>query len=228
MTKHNENLDSLQQRINYFFKDISILKTALTHKSYSAEHPNELHNESLEFLGDAVLYLVISTELFKRLHPQKDEGSMTKIRSSLINRETLAKKAKNITLGEHIRLGKGEEKSLGKEKDKILSNCFEAVIASIYLDGGIENAEKFIKNQFEEELNNLNLPKDDYKSIIQEYFQKNFKKQPKYLVEEINQNGTCYKAKLMVDGHTISYGYGKSKKLAKREAAKNAVEVLIK
>lgn len=222
------NLESLQRKINYFFKDICILKAALTHKSYSAEHPNELHNESLEFLGDAVLSLVISTELYRRLHQQRDEGSMTKIRSSLINRETLAKKAKKITLGEYIRLGKGEEKSLGKEKDKILANCFEAIIASIYLDGGMENAEKFIKVQFEEELNNLHIPKDDYKSIIQEYFQKHFKKQPKYLVEEINHNGIYYKARLIIDGQTISFGYGKSKKLAKKDAAKKAVEVLLK
>lgn len=219
----------LQKIIKYTFINPDILKVALTHKSFSSENSGEMHNEHLEFLGDSALNLIISTEIYKRLCNDSNEGLMTKIRSALVNRSTLAKKALEIQLGNFIRLGKGEENTNGRSKEKILANAFEALIGAIYIDGGLENTKNFVMDIFSEELNNLSkIPYDDYKSIIQEYFQAKFNKKPVYKVEEINHKDFHFKAILCIDDKDISIGYGKNKKNAQKNAAKKAVEVLIK
>lgn len=213
---------------NYTFKNSSLLKKAITHRSYlTNDMPREESNERLEFLGDAVLELVVCEEFFK-IFPDKDEGDLTKLKSLFVNREALAKKARKMNLNQYLLLGEGEEQSGGRNRETILSDALEAVIGAIYIDGGLENAKKFVKKFIIDDVQkfyNKPIPVN-YKSMLLEYIQDTTKTIPKY--EIINEVGPDHKkiftVKVLVDNKSYGIGKGRSKKKAEQNAAYAAVK----
>lgn len=220
----------LQADFGIVFKDSSLLETAFTHTSYANEHRllNISHNERLEFLGDAVLQLLISRYLFAKF-PKKPEGDLSKMRSMIVREESLAGFSKDCGFESFIKLGKGEEKSGGRDRETILGDLFEAFLGALDLDQGISAVEKF--------LNQVMIPKveagdyervKDYKTALQEKLQANGPVQISYRV--INETGPAHNKKFEVvvsaDGQDLSQGQGKSKKLAEQAAAKTALDQL--
>ncbi|WP_277423771.1 ribonuclease III [Streptococcus tangpeifui] len=220
----------LQEDFGIVFKDSSLLETAFTHTSYANEHRllNISHNERLEFLGDAVLQLLISRYLFAKF-PKKPEGDLSKMRSMIVREESLAGFSKDCGFESFIKLGKGEEKSGGRDRETILGDLFEAFLGALDLDQGIGVVEKF--------LNQVMIPKveagdyervKDYKTALQEKLQVNGPVQISYRV--INETGPAHNKKFEVvvsaDGQDLSQGQGKSKKLAEQAAAKTALDQL--
>lgn len=175
--------NDIEERIFYTFHKKNLLREALTHKSYSNENKLLYSNERLEFLGDAVLNLIISAYLISRF-PDSHEGDLSKLRAMIVNEDTLSRIAKGINLGKDLLLGKGEDLTGGREKPSLLSDTIEALIAAIYLDSGIDNASSFVKRFFEEEIKNY-ISKGlsyDFKTDLQEYCQGHFGALPKYHV----------------------------------------------
>ena len=169
-----ESIDRFEQIIGYSFKDKSLLEQALSHSSYANEKKNAGgSNERLEFLGDSVLSIVVSDYLYKHF-TQVAEGELTKLRASLVCEKSLHVFAQQIHLGDFLRLGKGEENTGGRERPSILADAFEAVIAAIYLDGGMEPASKHILRFMPEDIEHGKKPVySDYKTVLQEIVQKN-------------------------------------------------------
>ena len=170
-----EALDPFEQRLGHTFADREILRRALTHKSYSHEAKHEAirDNETFEFLGDSVLGFVIGDLLFRRF-PTLDEGALSKMKAYLVSAHSLAAKAREYGMGDVILLGVGEEKSGGRKKDSLLANLYEATIAAVYLDGGIDAARLLIERSFDGDLTSLNeddLLFHDYKTALQELAQ---------------------------------------------------------
>ena len=168
-------MKSFEGKIGYIFKDKSLLSLALTHTSYANEAKrNKNHNERLEFLGDSVLSIIVSEYLYANFK-NMPEGELSKTRASLVCEKSLAGFAREIDLGEYLLLGKGEAANGGKERDSILSDAFEAVIAAMFLDGGIEVARKFVLNFISKNMdkNNVSSPFVDYKTLLQEIIQQN-------------------------------------------------------
>lgn len=226
-----EHLSRLEQVLGYTFWNLERLKRSLTHKSYSNELRLEdlQHNERLEFLGDAVLELVISDLLIKHF-PKSREGLMSKIRASLVNEEALAKRARQIELGKYLFLGKGEEQGEGREKNSLLSDAFEALLGAIYLDSNLQITYKIIKRLFLEELL-LASTEDisrDFKTKLQEEAQNRFRVAPEYrLIDEIGpDHDKIFEIHLFINERKISEGRGKSKKQAEQKAAEQALEKL--
>ncbi len=225
------NLFKLEEFIDYKFKNRNLLKEALTHRSYLNEEPSWglPHNERLEFLGDAVLELVTTEELYNR-YPDYTEGQLTPIRSALVNYIMMAEVAKEIKLDEHILLSRGEARDNGRAREVILANAMEAVIGAIYLDGGYETAKKFIKTAVMahlEEVMRKGLYKDA-KSLLQEKIQEQMKVTPTYKV--LSETGPDH-AKIFEIGvyfgeKLIARGEGMSKQDGEVEAAKAALEQL--
>lgn len=213
--------------LGYTFKNKNLLKLALTHSSYSNEN-HCMCNERLEFLGDSVLGVIVSSYLFNKL-PKVNEGELSKIRASLVCEQSLAEFAKNIKLGGALYLGKGEEATGGRERASLLSDAFEAVLAAIYLDGGIEEAQKWLLKQMKEALKLAVEGKTyhDYKTILQEKMQKDGKSVSYRVTSETGpDHHKDFKVELL-DGNTvISRGEGLSKKDAEQNAAKKALEGL--
>ena len=211
--------------IEYTFNDASLLNTALTHRSSASDN-----NERLEFLGDSVLGLVISTELYKRF-PEIDEGVLSRLRASLVKGETLAELAKEIHLGEYIQLGGGELKSGGFRRASILADAFEAVIGAIYLDGGIQAATTFILSKYQARLNNVNPAEasKDPKTRLQEYLQARSLPLPVYTVISIegesHQQTFTVKGQVEVIEHEIK-GSGKSRRIAEQQVAQKILGLL--
>ena len=164
----NKKINDFENVIGYCFKDKNLIKTALTHTTYANEHlhSNIMHNEKLEFLGDAVLELV-SSEILYRSYTDLEEGDLTKLRASLVCEPTLAMDAKTINLGDYLLLGKGEDKTGGRERDSIISDALEAVIGAVYLDGGLDEAYKFIAKYIMNDIENKKLFSDS-KTLLQE------------------------------------------------------------
>lgn len=220
----------LEKKLRYAFADKSLLDTALRHSSYVNEQ-NDLEladNERLEFLGDAVLNLVVGHMLME-FFPDLNEGDLSRMRASLVNESQLAKIAGSMDLGSYICLGKGEMQSNGQNKKSILSDTFEAVIAALYLDGGFEETFEIIKPYFAPLLQTMTGPSKfhDCKSQLQELVQMKFKIMPQYKV--INEMGPdhdkTFKVRMKV--HDIATeGIGKSKKAAEQNAAKKGLEIL--
>ena len=214
--------NQFEQQIGYVFNDAALLATALTHTSYANEARNGVeNNERLEFLGDSVLSFVVSGELFR--HGKLPEGELTRSRAALVREEALASFAKSINLGRELRLGKGEEASGGRERNSILADAFEAVIAAIYLDGGVEAAQRFILRF----ISSAELKTGtDYKTQLQEFIQQ----QPGAFVEYVvvAESGPDHQKRFTVDarvkGETIGNGSGSSKKQAEQAAARQALE----
>ncbi len=223
-------MDELEKRIGFSFKNKKILKEALTHRSYINENPNwdVPHNERLEFLGDAVLELVVSNDLFSRF-PDYPEGQLTSIRAALVNYQIIARVAKGINLENFIWLSKGEAKDVGRAREVILANGFEALIGAVYLDAGY-NATKRIIDEIVispnlDEILELGLYKDP-KSRLQEVIQENLKITPVYqIIEEWGpDHKKIFKSGVYFDKELIAEGEGYSKQEAEVEAARNALE----
>ena len=215
-----EDLDKLMDALGYHFKDVSLLKHALTHPSYSNENgePKEASNQRLEFLGDAVLELISSVFLFHR-EPVIQEGVMTKIRAALVCEPTLAGAARKVNLSDYIILGKGEARERINERDSVLSDAFESVIGAMYLDGGLEPAQKFVTEMVLSDIENAGLYRDA-KTVLQEYVSQN-KLDLNY--EVIDESGPChdrfYRVAANINNEQYGIGEGSSKKKGEQEAA---------
>jgi len=223
------SLSLLEEKINYKFKNKDLLREALTHKSYINEKPSwDLpHNERLEFLGDAVLELVTTEELFKR-YPDFPEGKLTPIRSALVNYQMLAEVGKDIGLEKYIFMSRGESKDRGRARDVILANAMEAVIGSLYLDGHYKPVKDFINKFVMCKLENVmkNELYKDSKSLLQEIIQEKLRLTPTYKV--LSESGPDHKKKFVIGVYfgdkIIAKGTGFSKQEAEVDAAKSALE----
>lgn len=221
-------LEELEEKIGYKFKKRELLRRAMTHSSYSGGK-NHGSNERLEFLGDSVLQVTVSQYLFTNM-TSVPEGGLTKLRASIVCENSLYEFAKRIQLGKYIFLGKGEEMTGGRERRSILADAFEAMIAAVYLDGGIDSAMQMIM-RFVPSLDALKSGKvklGDYKTILQEIIQKNPEEKISYEVEETagKQNRKVFFANVLLNGQTIGSGSGFSKKEAEQEAAKEAIMLM--
>jgi len=223
-----DDLSSFEERIGHRFTRRDLLTRALTHKSYSHEAKQEdvRDNETFEFLGDSVLGFVIGDLLFHRF-PEEDEGALSKIKAYLVSATSLASKARAYGMGEVIYLGVGEEKSGGRKKDSLLANLFEAMIAAIYLDGGIEPARALIERSFHDDIDRVDaddLLFHDYKTALQELAQGKGLPLPEYSV--IDEVGPDHDKRFVVEvkvGSLSRRGEGSSKKEAQQQAAKHAL-----
>ena len=224
------DLSELQQKLCYEFKNTDYLVESLRHSSFVNENL-ELDiqdNERLEFLGDAVLNLVVGHMLMHR-YPDVKEGDLSKMRANLVNESQLASIAQEMDLGSHLQLGKGEIQTKGWEKPSILANTFEAVVAAVYLDGGYNAAFKFIHGHFSFLLDSIVMStvNYDYKSQVQELVQMKQQKMPVYSVvhESGPDHDKTFRVRLKV-GETQAEGEGKSKKAAEQDAARKGLELL--
>jgi ribonuclease-3 len=211
----------LQTRIDCEFHDPALLELALSHRSYCAEHSAVESNERLEFLGDAVLGLVVTDYMYRR-YPLLPEGELAKIRASVVNAEVLAEVAAAIDLGPALLLGKGEDASGGRAKISILSDALEAVIAAVYLDGGWETAQRVVLALLETRIDEgAEGPGDrDYKSLLQELAARRFDRLPRYQVrDEGPDHAKQFFATVLVGGVARGAGEGRSKKHAEQAAA---------
>ncbi len=218
----------LEDKIGYSFQNKKILQRALTHSSYSNESKDKPEcNERMEFLGDAVLSLVVSDHIFRRFH--LDEGDLTKIRASIVCEKSLFKFANEINLGEELLLGKGEEQMGGRTRPSVVSDAFEALIAAIYLDGGLEPASKFILRFATEELEETRKHAFvDYKTMLQEIIQKNPEEKVTYVLtkEEGPDHDKHFEVEVHLNSNVIGRGAARSKKGAEQLAAKEALELM--
>lgn len=227
------DLAVLQKRLSYSFKAPERLRQAVTHKSYLNESKDKTvaDNERFEFLGDAVLDLIISEALIDRF-PRAPEGDLSKMKARVVSEGTLARIAKEIGLGRYLYLGKGEERTLGREKSSLLADATEAVIAAIYLDGGLPAAREVVMREFEPFLQDLIRPEVtvDYKTELQELCQKEFESLPAYQV--IRESGPDHQKRFEVELRIRNASYavaeGKSKKEAEQRAAQIALDRLRK
>ena len=228
------DLSALEKKISVSFKNKDLLKEALTHRSYLNENPSwgVLHNERLEFLGDAVLELAVTENLFKRF-PDYAEGQMTSVRAALVNYQNMAKVARDIDLEKYILMSRGEAKDIGRAREVILANAMEALIGAIYLDRGYEDSKKFI-DYFVVEMNLDQIIKNhlyrDPKSQLQEIVQEKLRVTPSYqILEEWGpDHKKIFKSGVLFGDKLIAEGEGYSKQEAEVEAAKNAIRVLSK
>ncbi|MCD6259350.1 MAG: ribonuclease III [Helicobacteraceae bacterium] len=220
-----KDLESLQKTLGYEFQDKKLLIEALTHKSYKQPYDNE----RLEFLGDAVLDLVVGEYLFRKFR-KSDEGKLSKIRASLVNEDGFDKLARSIHLGDYIYLSNAEENNGGREKPSLLSNAFEAVMGAIYLEAGLKKVEEIAIDLIEKNHADISLDSlfRDFKTTLQELTQARFGITPEYKV--ISSRGPDHKKEfelaVVIEDKEYARAIGKSKKIAQQEAAKLAVEML--
>ena len=219
----------LEKRLGYKFNNIEFLKTALTHSSYANEAKGTVKcNERLEFLGDAVLSIIVSDYIFKNC-PHLPEGDLTKLRASLVCEKSLCRYSRALKVGECLMLSRGEQHCGGADRPSILADAFEAIIAAIYLDGGIENARKFVLRFVIPDIENPR-PKTfkDYKTCLQEIIQQNPEEHLEYIL--IGESGPDHNKHFVVEVHlnsnVIGKGGGKSKKEAEQQAAREALELM--
>ncbi|NIM03634.1 ribonuclease III [bacterium] len=215
------NLKNLEKKLKINFKNKKLLQQALTHKSYAHMSGIKEDNERLEFLGDSVLNLVVSEYLYHR-YPTYDEGKLTKVKSSLVNRKSLLLWAKKLSLGDYLLVSEEEEAAGGRQRASLLSNALEAIIGAIYQDQDWEKAKKFIMGQ----ISTLKgIRKVDYKSRLQELIQKRYRILPEYRVK--TESGPAHKKffeiEVKVKSRIFGRGAGWNKKTAEQEAAKKAL-----
>ena len=234
MTKdRKKELKRLQKRISYSFKKLSLLNQAFTHKSYANENQEQecKDNERLEFLGDAVIDLIIGHLLMDDF-PQHHEGDLTKLRSAIVNEKRFADLARKLNLGEFLLLSKGEDATGGRDKNSILADTYEALIAAIYLDGGFKRVFKALKKHFADILSAANqgsLYFRDFKSELQEYTQSVFKTTPKYVLVRKSgpDHNKTFEVNITFKNKVWGKGIGKSKKDASQKAAQKALGKLL-
>ncbi len=228
------NNGEFEKVIDYTFKNKALLDKALTHSSFCREHAVETrdNNERLEFLGDAFFDAIISVELYKRLE-KVDEGKLTKTRALIVCEKSLATVAQKLRIGEYLNMGKGEEHSGGRHRESIMADAVEAVIGAIYLDGGYDEAARFVSREFESTVVDALAGKlfTDYKTQVQEALQKRGQKTSiSYHLdrEEGPDHDKTFYVHLVCNGKTLGNGSGKSKKEAEQNAARATLEGGIK
>ncbi|MBI4654369.1 MAG: ribonuclease III [Nitrospirae bacterium] len=227
----SENISTLETSIGYTFKDKSLLCEAITHKSFANENPeiSSSFNERLEFLGDAVLGLIISDYLFCS-YPEYSEAQLSKIKAYAVQENTLKEIAKELDFGAYLLLGKGEEVTGGREKPSLLANVFEAVIGAVYLDGGLKEAEIFVLNFLKDRIKKLiseNLL-FDFKTRFQEIVQESYGILPRYVVHKETgpDHMKTFEVKVFIGDELYGAGKGKSKKDAAQRAAEEGLKKL--
>jgi ribonuclease III len=230
--KRITTLNDLERRLSYRFQNIELLDNALVHSSFVNENPDFTlqDNERLEFLGDAVLELCVSTLLMQK-YPEFTEGQLSKLRAAVVNEPPLSELARMFHLGDFILLGKGEENSGGRMKNSILANSFEAVMAAIYLDCGFDYTCEYIKNLFEpliDKEGTKSLISRDFKTLLQEICQNRFKIIPQYTIvdEQGPDHDKRFEVRLIVGDGITAAATGKSKKEAEQRAAQKAMEIM--
>lgn len=222
---------NLEKALGYSFKDLDLLETALTHRSYVNEHSRRRlqSNERLEFLGDSVLNLAISHFLMD-VYPGEAEGVLSRWRASLVNEKSLAAKARQVDLGVHLLLGRGEERSQGREKDSLLADAYEALLGAIYLDGGFHQASMVIREQFRREvLERAWGPADeDFKTRLQEHTQSLMRVTPRYVLvsEKGPDHDKVFHVRVEAGPDWVGFGTGRSKKEAEQQAARELLQRL--
>ena len=225
---HAGNFEHIQNTLGYRFKDIRLLHSALIHKSYAHEmHLEQPYgNERLEYLGDAVLELVVSHILMERCR-NCSEGMLSKMRAAVVNTGELAARAEQLELGDALYLGRGEEEGRGRHKRSILANAYEAVVAAVYYDGGYEAAFRMIELHFEGIISEVMRTGffNDYKSRLQEYCQRTYNAVPHYML--LNAEGPDhvkhFETQVVIDNTAYATGHGRSKKSAEQEAARKTL-----
>lgn len=221
-------MKELEQRLQYQFKNGNLLERALTHKSFANELKNATeHNEKLEFLGDAVLDLLIGELLFEK-YPADSEGGLSKKRASIVNEEVLSDLATEMGLNKMMLLGKGETLTGGSKKPRLVSSSFEAIVGAIYLDGGFEVTKTIVRREFSPLIDSICSAEDffkDYKTRLQELVQKSLKETPRYelLSEEGPPHDRVFRVCVKVQSEVWAEGTGRSKKHAEQDAAKTAL-----
>ena len=224
-----DDLNELEQAIGYRFENRALLVQALTHSSHTYEHPGEAvsHNEQLEFLGDAILGFIVSRELFGRF-PGYSEGQLSKMKAHLVSATHLLAAASKLRLGDFLQLGRGEERSGGRMKPALRVDAMEAVIAAIYLDGGVDKAAEVVRQTVLEgwvESGIETFPFADFKSALQEYLQAARRTPPRYSVagERGPEHRKMFTVEVRVGKQLIARAEGPTKKTAEQEAARNAL-----
>jgi ribonuclease-3 len=227
-----DEFETLQQAIGYRFRDRGLLEHAMTHTSRANEDVSGgvRDNESMEFLGDAVLGFAVADMLFREF-PQFDEGEKSKTKASVVSTATLARQAERLRLGDHVLLGRGEEKTGGRRKQALLADTYEALIAAIYLDGGIEHARAFIVREFTpllDEVRREGVTGQDYKSALQELLQARDFPLPEYRLVGTQgpDHRKLFEIEVVVRGEPLASAMGASKKEAEQDAARAALEKL--
>ena len=218
-------LERFQEALGYRFRDPALLRRCLTH--VSCGRGADVHNETLEFLGDAVLGLAVSDLLMRRF-PHGSEGDLSRMRASLVNRKRLAEKARRLRVGAVLLMGKGEERTGGRRKDSILAASFEAVLGGIHREGGYEVVRPVVESHFAADLDHEGLGLDDYKTRLQEVIQRLYRVLPTYRL--VRQTGPshdkCFETEIRVEGRRVGQGTGRSKKQSEQEAARRALDAL--
>jgi ribonuclease III len=224
-----DEFEALQERLAYRFRDRGLLEHALTHRSRAHEDVTGgvVDNESLEFLGDAVLGFVVADQLFRGF-PDRDEGQKSKLKASLVSTTALARLAARLELGDHLLLGRGEEKTGGRRKQALLADSYEALIAALYLDGGIEVARAFIVREFDDLLDEAAGSEGvsgDHKSALQERLQRRGDPLPEYVVaaEEGPAHRRLFRIEVRLRGRVLAAAEGRTKKEAEQDAARLAL-----
>jgi len=222
-------MEILQEKLNYRFKNINLLKNALTHSSYANEVRSAgISNERLEFLGDSVLSIIVSEYIFSS-HPDLPEGELTRMRAALVCEKSLCAFSRELGIGRCLFLGRGEDHNGGRERDSILADAFEAVLAAMYLDGGMEVAKRHVMRFV---LKSENSKKDDafkdYKTVLQEIIQRNPEESVSYILtdEKGPDHDKEFTVEVRLNSNTIGVGKGKNKKKAEQMAAKQALELM--
>ena len=219
MNKNEKNLETI---LNYNFKNKNLLQRALTHKSFDSK----INNEKLEFLGDRVLGLIISKELLEK-YPNEKEGIIDKKFANLVNKTTCANVAKKLNIKKYLYLGPSH-KNLERSADKIISDCLEAIVGAIFIDGGLKSSEKFILNFWENFIDKSIITLIDSKTKLQEYSLKKFKKLPKYTFFKKTgpQHSPVFKTEVEIPESKKIVGIGSSKKNAQQNAASKLIKIL--
>lgn len=223
-------IDQLAERLGYRFRTPRLLEAALTHKSYLNESPDPSRedNERLEFLGDAVLDLVIS-ERFLSQFPDAPEGDLSKLKAKTVSEAALSQVARRLDLGSALVLGRGEELTGGRDKASLLADAFEAVVAAVYMDGGLVAARQVVLTAFSDLFENLSRPEvADHKTELQEICQRDFSVLPVYRVlrESGPDHHKQFDVELLIRGEVYGVGTGRSKKEAEQQAARHALDRL--
>jgi len=227
----DESIAQLSAKLGYTFTNTDLVRQALTHKSFHFENleGSKGHNERLEFLGDAVLDLILTAELM-RLLPDKAEGELSKIHASLVNETVLAELAAELTVDESLLLGKGEKQSGGAAKPRLLASTLEAVFGAVFLDAGYDRSAALINKLFSSRVEQLDLSihfKDDFKTRLQEKLQSLLRQTPQYTLVGADgpDHEKTFHVSVSINSRVIANGSGKSKKQAEQDAARRALDV---
>lgn len=223
-----KDVTDLQQALGYDFNDLGLLELAVTHESFSNEHEHHsANNERLEFLGDSILGAVVCEYLYSK-HPDLAEGPLAQVKSFVVSTTYLAEKAREIGLGDYLKLGKGEHLSSGRERSNVLADTFEAVVGAMYLDGGWEPVRKFVLSKLKMAMDNLEGAQRDFKSLLQEYTQRYCHRLPVYKV--VKESGPpherTFTLQVSLGGHLLGEGTERAKQSASQIAAHKALELL--